>query len=104
MNIIFKLEPCINHIKVLDEKTGELDHDLKGQIGLETSNILVLIFFKICFRILPSNLNCLLIIKVSHMILKIGDSDLYLQDQIGLQTFKIFILTVKHRTTLNVTF
>ena len=45
LNIIFKLEPCINHIKVLDEKTGELDHDLKGQIGLETSNILVLIFF-----------------------------------------------------------
>ena len=30
------------------------------------------------------------------MILKIGDLDLNLQGQIGLQTTKIFILTVKH--------
>ena len=30
------------------------------------------------------------------MILKIGDFDLDLQGQIGLQTSKIFILTVKH--------
>ena len=30
------------------------------------------------------------------MILKIGDLDLDLQGQIELQTFKIFILTVKH--------
>ena len=33
---------------------------------------------------------------MSHMILKIGDLDLDLQGQIWLQTFKIFILTVKH--------
>ena len=32
---------------------------------------------------------------MSHKILKIGDLDLDLQDQIGL-TPKIFILTVKH--------
>ena len=31
-----------------------------------------------------------------HTILKIGDLDLDLQGQIGLQTSKIFILTVKH--------
>ena len=31
-----------------------------------------------------------------HMILKIGDLDLVVQDQIELQTFKAFILTVKH--------
>ena len=30
------------------------------------------------------------------MILKIGDLDLDLQGQIGLQTSKIFMLTVKH--------
>ena len=30
------------------------------------------------------------------MVLKIGDLDLDLQGQIGLQTSKIFILTVKH--------
>ena len=30
------------------------------------------------------------------MILKIGDLDLDLQGQIGLQTSKIFILTVEH--------
>ena len=33
---------------------------------------------------------------MSHMILKIGDLDLDLQGQICYQTFKIFILTVKH--------
>ena len=33
---------------------------------------------------------------MSHMILKIGDLDLYLQGQIELQTSKIYILTVKH--------
>ena len=32
---------------------------------------------------------------MSHMILKIGDLDLDLQGQIGLQTSKIFILTVE---------
>ena len=37
------------------------------------------------------------------MILKIGDLDLDLQGQIGLQTSKIFILSVKHRTTSNFT-
>ena len=42
------LEPCFDHIKVSDEssKTGDLDLDLQGQIGLETSRIMVLIFFK----------------------------------------------------------
>ena len=33
---------------------------------------------------------------MSHTILKIGDLDLDLLDQIGLQTPRIFILTVKH--------
>ena len=33
---------------------------------------------------------------MSHNILKIDGLSLDLQDQIGLQTFKIFILTVKH--------
>ena len=33
---------------------------------------------------------------MSHMILKIGNLDLDLQGQIGLQTSKIYILTVKH--------
>ena len=33
---------------------------------------------------------------MSHMILKIGNLDLDLQDQIGLQTSKMFVLTVKH--------
>ena len=33
---------------------------------------------------------------MSHMILKIDNLDLDLQGQIGLQTSKIFILTVKH--------
>ena len=33
---------------------------------------------------------------MSPMILKIGDLDLDLQGQIGLQTNKIFIVTVKH--------
>ena len=33
---------------------------------------------------------------MSHKILKIGKLDLDLQGQIGLQTFKIFILTVEH--------
>ena len=46
LNFIFKIEPCIDHIKVLDEfETGDLDLDLQGQIGLETSKILVLFFF-----------------------------------------------------------
>ena len=33
---------------------------------------------------------------MSHMILKISDLDLDLQGQIGLQTFKLFILTGKY--------
>ena len=33
---------------------------------------------------------------MSHTILKLSDPDLDLQGQIGLQTSKIFILTVKH--------
>ena len=33
---------------------------------------------------------------MSDMILKIGDLDLDLQGQIGLQTCKIFVLAVKH--------
>ena len=33
---------------------------------------------------------------MSHMILKIGDIELDIQGQIGLQTSKMFILTVKH--------
>ena len=33
---------------------------------------------------------------MSHMNLKIGDLDLDIQGQIGLQTSKICILTVKH--------
>ena len=33
---------------------------------------------------------------MSHTISKISDLDLDLQGQIGLQTSKIFILTVKH--------
>ena len=33
---------------------------------------------------------------MSHTILKIGNLDLDLQGKIGLQTCKIFILTVKH--------
>ena len=33
---------------------------------------------------------------MSHTILKLSDLDLDLQGQIGLQTSKIFILTVKH--------
>ena len=33
---------------------------------------------------------------MSHMILKIGDLDHDLKGQIGLQTSKTFILTVKH--------
>ena len=37
------------------------------------------------------------------MILKIGDLDLDPHGQIGLQTSKIFISTVKHGTTLNFT-
>ena len=38
------------------------------------------------------------------MNLKIGDLDLDFQGQIGLQTSKIFILTVKHSTILNFNF
>ena len=33
---------------------------------------------------------------MSHKILKLSDLDLDLQGQIGLQTFQIFMLTVKH--------
>ena len=33
---------------------------------------------------------------MSHSILKFGDLDLDLQGLIGLQTYKLFILTVKH--------
>ena len=33
---------------------------------------------------------------MAHKILKLSDLDLDLQGQIGLQTSKIFILTVKH--------
>ena len=41
---------------------------------------------------------------MSHIILKIGDLGLALKDQIGLQTSRIFILTVKHSTASNFTF
>ena len=33
---------------------------------------------------------------MSHTFLKIGDLDLDFQGQIGLQTYKIFVLTVKN--------
>ena len=41
---------------------------------------------------------------MSNTILKIGDLDLHLQGQIGLQTSRIIILTVNHLTVLNFTF
>ena len=41
---------------------------------------------------------------MSHTILKIGDLELDLLGQIGLQTSRIFILTVNHSTILNFTF
>ena len=41
---------------------------------------------------------------MSHTILKVGDFDLDFQDQLGLQTSKICILTVKHWTVSNFTF
>ena len=47
MNFTFKLEPCIDHIKVSDEfEIGDLDLDLQGQIGPETSKNFGLNFFK----------------------------------------------------------
>ena len=49
LNFIFKLEPCIDHIKVSDkfENYDDLHLDLQGQTGVETFKILVLIFSKI---------------------------------------------------------
>ena len=41
---------------------------------------------------------------MSNTILKIGDLDLHLQGQIGLQTSRIIILTVNNLTVLNFTF
>ena len=41
---------------------------------------------------------------MSNTIWKIGDLDLHLQGQIGLQTSRIIILTVNHLTVLNFTF
>ena len=61
-------------------KTGDLDLDLQGQIGLETSQNFSFNFF---------------IHNVIHDF-KIGDLELDIQGQIGLQTSEIFILTVKH--------
>ena len=43
-------------------KTGDLNLDLQGQIGLEIFKILVLIFLNLPIRFLSSHLNCLLII------------------------------------------
>ena len=76
----------------MSSKTGDLD------LGLETSKMLVLIFFKF------SHLEFIFILELfmslskcnTIMILTIGNLDLDLQGQIGLQTFNIFILTVKH--------
>ena len=41
---------------------------------------------------------------MSHAILKVSDLDCDFQGQIGLQTSKIFILTVKHSTASNFIF
>ena len=64
-------------------KICDLDLDLQGQSGLETSKILVLTFKIEPFRILPFNLN-----YSSKYLrgLQKGDLDLDLQVQIGLET------------------
>ena len=80
----------------MSSKACDLDLDVQGQIGLETSKILVLILKK--FNLLEFYLKLELFIghlNVSYD-LKLGDLDLDLKGQIGLQTSKIFILTVKH--------
>ena len=40
-------------------KTGDLEIDLQGQIGLQTSKIFILLLNIEPLQILPSNLNCL---------------------------------------------
>ena len=42
LNFAFKLEPCLDHVKVSEElKPGVLDLDLQSQIGLQTYKIFV---------------------------------------------------------------
>ena len=73
----------------MSSKTGDLDLDLQGQIGLETSKILVLFFLIYPIRTLSSKLNCFFDhLNIAIKILKIDDVDLDLQGQIGLQTSK----------------
>ena len=63
---------------------------VSSQICLETTKILVYFFLNLTLE------NFTFKLERSHKILKIGDFDLYLQDQISLQTSKIFVVTVKN--------
>ena len=67
-------------------KIDNLDLDLQGQVGIQTSNIFILTVKHEPLQILPSNLNCLPSMLMSQTGLKTGDLDLDLRGQIGLET------------------
>ena len=75
-------------------KTDDLDLDLQGQFGFKLKNFVRFLVTATNFklRILTSNLICVLIISRSWIILKTCDLDH--DGQIGLQTCKIFVLSV----------
>ena len=62
-------------------KIRDLDLDLQGQIGLQTSQIFFYLL-KLTISSFTFDLNCPLILKMSQMGMKIGDADLDLPGQI----------------------